>query len=243
MKGKWGAMLKVISLLKRKPGLSVEAFQAHWLERHGPLVVELPGLRAYVQSHALLQGYMKGELLFDGISEEWFADTDAYAKAQSSTAWAKASEAEAQFLDGSRTVRMPVDVYVIKSAPVPPNPVKNVEFVSRRPGMDLDAFRRYWREIHGPLAARIPVLRRYEQNHLCISEYACGGTPAYDGLAITWFASTADMKRGTATPEYIETRADEPMFLPDGHLPIIITREHVIRGLPQRYGEESLIHQ
>ena len=52
--------------------------------------------------------------------------------------------------------------------------------------------------------------------------------PPYDGLAITWFASTADMKRGTTTPEYAATRADEPHFLPDGHLPIIITREHVV---------------
>jgi hypothetical protein len=36
------------------------------------------------------------------------------------------------------------------------------------------------------------------------------------------------MKRGTTTPEYAATRADEPNFLPDGHLPIIITRERVV---------------
>lgn len=36
------------------------------------------------------------------------------------------------------------------------------------------------------------------------------------------------MKRGTTTPEYADTRADEPNFLPDGHLPIIITRELLI---------------
>jgi hypothetical protein len=34
------------------------------------------------------------------------------------------------------------------------------------------------------------------------------------------------MKRGTTTPEYASTRADERNFLPDGHLPIIIAREH-----------------
>ena len=49
-------------------------------------------------------------------------------------------------------------------------------------------------------------------------------------LKKTWFDSTADMKRGTATAEYLATRADEPNFLPDGHLPIIITREHVLLG-------------
>jgi uncharacterized protein (TIGR02118 family) len=225
-------MLKVIALLKRKLGLSVEAFQSHWREHHAPLVVKLPGLISYVQSHALLQGYAKGELLFDGISEKWFADANAYAQSQTSRAWSEALEAEAAFLNQSRTVRMPVDVHVIKGDAVPANPVKNIEFVNRRPGMELEAFRRYWLNVHGPLAAKIPVLRRYEQNHLCMSEYTNNSSPVYDGLAITWFASTADMKCGTRTPEYIETRADEPFFLPDGHLPIIITREYIIRGQP-----------
>lgn len=223
-------MFKVITLLKRNPGMSVEAFQSHWRNRHAPLVAELQGLQGYVQSHALPQGYAKGELLFDGISEEWFADARAYAEARASRAWGEALGGEAAFLDPRRTVRMPVDVYVIKSDPVPPSPVKSIEFVNRRPGMELGAFQRYWRDVHGPLAARIPVLRRYEQNHLCLSEYTQSSKPPYDGLAITWFASTADMKRGTGTPEYIQTRADEAAFLPDGHLPIIIAREHVVRG-------------
>jgi hypothetical protein len=33
------------------------------------------------------------------------------------------------------------------------------------------------------------------------------------------------MREGALSPEYAVTRADEPNFLPDGHLPIIITRE------------------
>jgi uncharacterized protein (TIGR02118 family) len=117
---------------------------------------------------------------------------------------------------------------VIQDGPVPDGAVKNIEFVNRRPGMALEPFRSYWRNVHGPLAAKIPVIRRYEQNHLSLSEYQKSPAPAYDGLAVTWFASTADMKKGTAMPEYFATRADEPKFLPDGHLPIIITREHVV---------------
>ena len=31
--------------------------------------------------------------------------------------------------------------------------VKNIEFVNRRPGMALEPFRAYWRNVHGPLAA------------------------------------------------------------------------------------------
>jgi uncharacterized protein (TIGR02118 family) len=221
-------MIKLITLLKRKPGISVQAFQEHWLNIHGPLVCKAPGLQRYVQSHALVQGYAKGDLLFDGIDERWFASP------QVMRAFCKSPEAEAverdaaTFLDCSRTVVMHVDVFVIKDAPIPQNAVKNIEFVNRRPGMALPAFQRYWREIHGPIASRIPVIRRYEQNHLAASAYAEEAGPLYDGLAITWFDSTAEMRRGAATPEYAATRVDEANFLPPGHLPIIITREHLL---------------
>jgi uncharacterized protein (TIGR02118 family) len=219
-------MIKLITLLKRKPGISVQAFQEHWLNIHGPLAGKAPGLQRYVQSHALVQGYRKGDLLFDVIDERWFASPEVM------QAFSKSPEAEAAvgdaatFLDCSRTVVMRVDVFVIKDGPIPENAVKNIEFVNRRPGMAVPAFQHYWREIHGPIASRIPVIRRYEQNHLASSAYAEYAAPPYDGLAVTWFDSTADMRRGTATPAYAATRLDEANFLPPGHLPIIITREH-----------------
>jgi uncharacterized protein (TIGR02118 family) len=221
-------MLKIVTLMKRCAGLSVDEFQNHLRSKHGPLAAKGPALRRYVQSLALTQGYARGELLFDALGEMWFDSPAAYDSYLRSPEWAAARADEAALLDRSRTVVMPVDVHVIKDGAIPDNAVKNIEFVNRRPGMALEPFRAYWRNVHGPLAATIPVLRRYEQNHLAMSEYDKKEPPPYDGLAITWFASTADMKRGTATPEYAATRADEPNFLPDGHLPIIITREHVI---------------
>jgi uncharacterized protein (TIGR02118 family) len=221
-------MLKIAVLMKRRAGLSVHEFQGHLQSKYGSLAAKGPGLRRYVQSCALPQGYAQGELLFDAIGEMWFDSMDAYDRFTRSPEFAAAREDENTFLERSRTVVMPLDVYVIKDGPIPAGAVKNIEFVNRRPGMALEPFRSYWREVHGPLAARIPVIRRYEQNHLALSEYAKRRPPRYDGLAVTWFASTADMKRGTTTPEYVATRADEPHFLPDGHLPIIITREHIV---------------
>ena len=220
-------MLKVITLMKRRPGWSVEDFQSHWVGTHAPLLRRAPGVRRYVQSHTLVQGYRKGELLFDGISELWFEDDDAFAAFKASEAFQRANADLAAFADPSRLVEMPVDVHVIKDGKIPPNAVKNIEFVNRRPGMPLEAFRAYWRNVHGPIAAKIPVLHRYEQNHLKQSAYS-DGEPPYDGLAITWFASTSDMKVGTNTREYQATRADEPNFLAAGHLPLIVTREHVV---------------
>ncbi len=223
-------MFKVIELLKRKPGMSVEDFQHYWRYRHGPLVTKSPEVRRYVQSSALLQGYRKGELLFDGIGETWFDSSDAYEAWRNDRASSAILSDQADFVDRSRTVVMPVDVHVIKDDAVSKDAVKNIEFVNRRPGMGLEPFREYWRNVHGPIASRISGIQRYEQNHLQPGVYGTDATPPYDGLAITWFASTADMKKGTTTPEYAITRADEPHFLPDGHLPIIITREHLVVG-------------
>lgn len=223
-------MYKVVTLIKRRPGLAVEDFQGRWRAVHGPMAAAAPGVRRYVQSYALLQGYAKGELIFDGIAEAWFDSAEDHEAFQRWSATGAMAAVEEDLLDRSCSVVMPVDVHVIKDERAPVNAVKNIEFVNRRPGMALEPFRAYWREVHGPIASRIPVLRRYEQNHLKREAYAADPAPRYDGLAITWFESTADMKRGTSTPEYAATRADEANFLPEGHLPIIITREHVLAG-------------
>jgi len=220
-------MHKIVTLIKRRSDLSVENFQTYWAGHHGPLMKQAPGIRRYVQSHALPQGYRRGELLFDGISELWFEDESAYEHCLNSNEFKAAVRDLDVFVDRTRMVEMPVDVHVIKDGAILADAVKNIEFVNRRPGMALETFRAYWRNVHGPIASKIAVICRYEQNHLKLTAYDKGAQP-YDGLAITWFASTADMKLGATTREYQSTRADEPNFLPDGHLPIIIVREREI---------------
>jgi uncharacterized protein (TIGR02118 family) len=212
--------MKLITLYKRRSGMEVEEFHRQLLEsaaaesRHA-------GITRYVQSHTLVRGYSKGELLFDALSEAWFADEDI----DNVRHYAHQARQDRAFLDNQRTHTMLINPYIVKDTPLPPQAVKNIEFVNRRPGMALAAFQDYWRNIHGPLGATIPSILRYEQNHLHPYDYMNDNAPLYDGLAITWFESTAAMRQGAQTPEYERTRADESNFLPDGHLPIIIVRE------------------
>ena len=70
-------MIKAIVCIKRKAGMEVEAFQQYWRTRHAEVVSDLPGVRRYIQSHARLSGYRRGELVHDGIAELWFNDTQA----------------------------------------------------------------------------------------------------------------------------------------------------------------------
>ena len=217
-------MRKIVHLYKRNETLDVEAFHSRLatISRRDP---DVPGLARYVQSHTLLQGYKKGELLFDGVEEFSFDSEDMVQYFAKSHIYKTICRRRQSLIDGARSLIMTVDVHRVKNLPVPFGAVKNIEFVNRRPNMELGAFRHYWRNVHGPIGSTIPSIIRYEQNHTALSAYQAGATPRYDGLAITWFESTQAMRAGAQTPEYDVTRKDEANFLPDGHLPIIITRE------------------
>jgi uncharacterized protein (TIGR02118 family) len=67
-------MLKVISLLKRKEGMSFEAFRKWALEEHPPLGKKLPGIRHYRMSVVLEDN---PDLPYDAVSEFWFDDNEA----------------------------------------------------------------------------------------------------------------------------------------------------------------------
>ncbi len=221
-------MVKAVSFFRRKGGMSVDAFQAYWRTAHAEVVVRMPGMRRYVQSHTLLSGYRKGEPIYDGIAEIWFDDTQAMRALAQTPQFAAVQADEANFIDRSTMGLFITEEHVIKDGPAPSSGVKNVEFVKHRPGMSIEAFQKYWREVHGPLGASIPMVRRYVQSHTRRAIYDSGRVPMYDGVALTWFDDTQAMRASAATPEYAQVRADEANFLAPGQVPFIITRESVI---------------
>jgi len=87
---------------------------------------------------------------------------------------------------------------------------KVIYVLHRRPDMDRDEFRRYWRDVHGPIAARMPGLRRYVQDHALPGVF---GEPPCDGIAELWFDSEEAMQAALASPEGVATLADVPNFL------------------------------
>jgi len=81
-------MIKSVSLLTRKAGLSHEEFVKHWLELHAPLAHAVPGLRRYVQSHIVGERTRPDipatDVEVDGIAETWYADLAAMERANAS---------------------------------------------------------------------------------------------------------------------------------------------------------------
>ncbi len=92
-------MIKVVSLLTRKPGLSTEEFVRHWRDIHAPLALEVPGIRRYVQSH--IRGFRTRadipeiDVEIDGIAELWYDDEDALRQS------AATPEAKRLYADGA----------------------------------------------------------------------------------------------------------------------------------------------
>ncbi len=66
-------MIKLITLVKRKQGISRPDFYKYWKETHGPLVApHIPHMRKYVQNHFIdVPGF---EYEGDGIIEVWYDD-------------------------------------------------------------------------------------------------------------------------------------------------------------------------
>jgi len=223
-------MVKNIVFFKRKPGMSVEDFRNYWLTTHADIVVKMPGILRYVQSHTLLSGYRKGEPVYDGTAELWFDDTQAMRNLGDTPAYEAVQADEHNFIDLSTMGSIITEEHIILDGPVPADGVKSVGFVTHNPRMSIDEFQQYWLEVHGPLAAVLPPLRRAVQCHTRRGIYQSGRTPVYDGVALTWFDDTQAMRLSAATPEFVRLQADERNFLAPGPTPIIITKEHVIVG-------------
>ena len=91
--------------------------------------------------------------------------------------------------------------------------------IRKKPDWTQDDFRRYWREHHGALAAKLPGLRRYEQNHV-VDSVQRGisyprGLEQLDGFSMLWFDSEAAMRAAIATEAGRALVADENHFIGD----------------------------
>ena len=221
-------MVKLMAFLPRKRGISPEVFQEHWRTKHAEIVVRLPGLRRYVQCHTLLSGYARRSPRWDGVAEAWFDDTDAMRALADAPAYRNVRADEPGFLDVEAMSSVITEEHLILDGPVPAEGVVNLAFLNKRPDLEIEAFHSYWRAVHGPIAASIPGLRRYVQSHTSGGIYRAGRTPAYDGVAKTWFDDTDAMRAAATTVEYARTRADEVQFLATPPPPFVLAREVVI---------------
>lgn len=105
--------------------------------------------------------------------------------------------------------------------------IKLVYCITKKPGLSDEEFQSYWKEVHGPIAARIPGLRRLVQSHV-IQEASEIRIPDFDGMAELWFDDLECLMAARRTLEFQRSSADEENFIDGSRVAFFVTEEHEI---------------
>lgn len=261
-------MFRLVQLFRRRAGLSVPDFRTHWLATHGPLVAARAttlGIRRYVQTHVLhddpfgrlLQTtYGTSEDLYDGLSELWFADRDAFASCLETAAGRQAMsdlrEGERQFVDQATSVLwFAVEVPQLGAsghtvARETSSIVKWIAPLAKPARLTPAQARTHWLMNHGPLvreqASVVPVLR-YNQLHRvddvlseALNTARGSASPSVFGHAELWFDRLA---LNTASGPEIDHAFG--LFVEDCRLFIDLERSHFMVGKEHVLVDASLV--
>jgi uncharacterized protein (TIGR02118 family) len=104
--------IKLISLLKAKPGVSKEEFKKHWLEDHSPLTLKFKNLKGY-RINIAIEEYqeIEGDLPYDGTAELWWDSIEEMKEDFASSAADVALEDADSFM---QKIQIYTEEYIIK---------------------------------------------------------------------------------------------------------------------------------
>jgi uncharacterized protein (TIGR02118 family) len=114
--------------------------------------------------------------------------------------------------------------------------IKLVYCITKKAGLTDEEFFRYWENIHGPLGARIPRLRKLVQSHR-LTVPGDLYRPDYDGMAELWFDDMEALLAARQSPEWKAATDDEKSFIDHTKVAYFVSEERVI--LEDRDQEES----
>jgi uncharacterized protein (TIGR02118 family) len=105
--------------------------------------------------------------------------------------------------------------------------IKLVYCITKKAGMTDQEFFHYWKDVHGPIGARIPGLRRFVQSHRIVvvdDKYR----PDYDGMAELWFDNVDSLLKARQSKEWQASVEDEGNFVDSNDVAYFVTEEHTI---------------
>lgn len=105
--------------------------------------------------------------------------------------------------------------------------IKLVYCITKRPDLSDEEFFHYWKNIHGPIGAHIPRLRKLVQSHR-LSVPGDKHSRAYNGIAELWFDSVEDLLAARQSPEWQASTQDEANFIDHTKVAYFVTEEHVL---------------
>ena len=108
-------MIKLIALLKRKPGMTREQFTRRWLDEHIKLSSKMPGLRGYLINIAIDHQPEGGgiEPIYDGTAELWWDSVEAMEAAFAS------EEGKISGIDADKFAEVRIHIYTEEHVVLP----------------------------------------------------------------------------------------------------------------------------
>jgi len=223
-------MIKWIVALKYRADQPAETCRQYWTLQHGPMALELPGLKRYRQSHRVSGEDDFGNAPYDGFGSLWFEDEAAAKQALASPQMAALRADAGQFADPAGTKQLLAREVVMRDAPEPDDALKLITFNCRKPGLSPRMSQDYWENQHGQLVLRnFAALGRYVQNHALLSSYAAGAEPDFDGVLEAWLTSLEAFHAMEGTPASDAMRADEANFLDPVRFRFMLVRDKTFR--------------
>jgi uncharacterized protein (TIGR02118 family) len=109
--------------------------------------------------------------------------------------------------------------------------IKLVYCITKRPDLSDEEFFRYWKNIHGPIGAKIPRLHKLVQSHR-INIPGDKYPPAYDGIAELWFDSVEDLLAARQSPEWAASRSQKSRLRRNRRVRRHVTQILGLRSMP-----------
>ena len=227
-------MIKLITLLKRGPHLSREAFAERWLTVHAPKAAIFPGLRGYCLGFSLEDG----EPAADGIAQLWF-DTRLAAQASYASEVGRTGSADASAHLGRRE-HLLASEHVRRSGPTFTGTGCKLVVAAKRPaGTGRAAFVEWFRrDALADLAAgseASAVRASVDEAGQLLNSGTTGaldlvdGEAVVDGLLELWFATD---REGRAALARVRSEALPGLAGQVGSTETALLREHVVVAPP-----------
>jgi uncharacterized protein (TIGR02118 family) len=106
--------------------------------------------------------------------------------------------------------------------------IKLVYCITKKATLTDEEFFAYWKNIHGPIGARIPGLRKLVQSHR-LTLPGDNSPPNYDGMAELWFENVEALHAARNSAEWKASTEDEAHFIDHRKVAQFISEEHIIR--------------
>jgi len=176
-------IVKTLTFMVRKPGMTHAEFMRYWLDVHAPMALQVPGMRGMIcnevttASHGRLEIPSGPQVTIDGVAESWKEEASSLQNPDAPAA------AKAWYADGPAFVGRIKGFRVEENVFVRPKRggIGLIALLKRRPDQSHAQFTDHWLNVHGPMAREVPEVSGLILNEV-ISEAQRSDIPALTGL-------------------------------------------------------------